>query len=387
MIERDCPQSPGLQSVPARPLKILFQGENWYGSGARACCMALRRLGCEVVDIDCQTLFPQLRKKGSRAMLSLFFGRLVREYNDLIIDTTSWFKPDVFLAFKGLFIESKTLNIIRDCGASVYNYYPDPTPFQYDKTTPTSIWNYDCVFYTKSRWRGQPFLDKFRNCLFVPHGYDPEIHRPWPQNQIDARAYGHEVSVIGSHSGHKEKIVNELISLMPSLDLVIWGDRWKERCRSKRLRPYIQGRALTGTSYAMAISIAKINLAVMMGVPPGLEDQTTMRTYEIPACAGFMLHERSAELTTLFAENEEVVCFASIEELAAKIEYYLAHPKERNEIANAGYRRCVPAYSYDNRMKQLISWHLRSRPSLTGSKGQPIAIESVSPAIGVDRRV
>jgi len=364
--------------TPEKPLKILFQGENWYGSGARACCMALRRLGCEVVDVDCQTMFPQLRRGSSRAMRRLFHRILVREYNDLLVDTASWFKPDMFLAFKGPSIETGTLNILRDAGIPVYNYYPDPTPFQYDKTTPTSIWDYDCVFYTKCRWRNQPFLDKFRNCLFVPHGYDPEIHRPCPVNQIDVSAYAHDVLVIGSHSSHKETIVDELISLMPSLDLVIWGDRWKEQCRSERLKPYIQGHALMGTSYAMAISGAKINLAVMMGIPPGFEDETTMRTYEIPACGGFMLHERSPELLTLFSENEEVVCFESKEELAAKVQYYLNHEHERNEIARAGYRRCVPAYSYDNRMKQILSWHLESNSSVLRANGYPVALEDLS---------
>lgn len=344
--------------------------------------MALRRLGCEVVDIDCQTMFPQIRRKSSRAVRRLFHPRLVREYNELLVDTASWFKPDVFLAFKGPFIETRTLNILRDAGICVYNYYPDPTPFQYDKTTPTSIWDYDCVFYTKWRWRNQDFVKKFRQSVFVPHGYDPELHRPRPADTIDIGAYGHDVSVIGSHSSHKEKIVDDLISMMPSLDLVIWGDRWKQQCQSQRLKRHIQGHALTGTLYAKAICSAKINLALMIGIPPGLEDQTTTRTYEIPACGGFMLHERSPELLALFTENQEVACFESKEELAAKVEYYLAHDHERNEIARAGYRRCVPAYSYDNRMAQILSWHLNSDLALTGSNSEIALKHAASSAIG-----
>jgi hypothetical protein len=337
--------------------------------------MSLRRLGCEVVDVDSQTIFPQLRKNRSRILLRLFHTILVREYNDLLLRTASWFKPDLFLAFKGTSIEPRTLNILRDAGSPVYNYYPDPSPFRYDRTAPASIWEYDCVFYTKWQWRNQPFLDKFRNCLFVPHGYDTEIHRPWPQNDIDTRAYGHDVSVIGSHSVHKEKVVDGLISLMPSLDLRIWGERWKEQCQSERLKPHIQGHAVIGTSYAMAISSTKINLALMMGIPKGFEDQTSTRTYEIPACGGFMLHERSAELATLFTENEEVACFDSKEELTNKIQYYLAHDHERNQIARAGFRRCVPAYSYDNRMAQILSWHLQSKPSLRRKNSELLAPE------------
>jgi spore maturation protein CgeB len=96
-----------------------------------------------------------------------------------------------------------------------------------------------------------------------------------------------------------------------------------------------------------------------MGITPAARDETTTRTYEIPACGGFMLHERSPELQGLFEEDKEVACFASGRELAEKIEYYLAHPEERKAIAAAGHARCVPAYSYDHRVAQILRWHCR----------------------------
>ena len=37
------------------------------------------------------------------------------------------------------------------------------------------------------------------------------------------------------------------------------------------------------------------------------------------------------------------------------------HPEERDAIAEAGYRRCVPAYSYDGRMKAILEWHRTGR--------------------------
>ena len=70
-----------------------------------------------------------------------------------------------------------------------------------------------------------------------------------------------------------------------------------------------------------------------------------------------MLHERSEELLGLFEEGKEIACFGSIRELADKITYYLAHPEERESVRQAGYARCVPAYSYDNRMAGLLAWH------------------------------
>ncbi|MCU1307729.1 MAG: hypothetical protein JWN45_2424, partial [Acidobacteriaceae bacterium] len=65
-------------------IRILFLGENWYGSCARACCYALRRLGCDVTDIDVQTIIPQWRQRSNRAIVRLLQPRIVREYNQLI---------------------------------------------------------------------------------------------------------------------------------------------------------------------------------------------------------------------------------------------------------------------------------------------------------------
>ena len=58
-----------------------------------------------------------------------------------------------------------------------------------------------------------------------------------------------------------------------------------------------------------------------------------------------------------YQEGKEVACFGSVEELADKIQHYLAHPEERDAIARAGHARCVPAYSYDNRIKEILRYH------------------------------
>jgi spore maturation protein CgeB len=99
---------------------------------------------------------------------------------------------------------------------------------------------------------------------------------------------------------------------------------------------------------------------IVLGASQG--DETTTRTYEIPACGGFMLHERTDEVLELFEEGKEMACFGSIQELAEKINFYLAHPEERESIARAGYERCVPAYSYDHRMAEIIKWHVERYP-------------------------
>jgi spore maturation protein CgeB len=340
-------------------LRILFLGENWFGSCARACCYALRRLGCEVADFDAQTIFPQLRRRSLRAVVRVAESQLIREYNQQLLHLAETFEPEIFLAFKGAYVQPTTLMRIREGGAALYNYFPDTSAFAHGSLLGQTLPLYDCLFLTKR------FLDRdlrtqirVRDSVFLPHGYDSELHQDWQLDQWDRARYGHDVGVIATHTVAKETLLTQLVTLRPNLDLRIWGNQW-EKSRSPRLQRFIQGAPLSGTAYAKALRTFRINLGVMSGAVQGASrgDETTTRTYEIPACGGFMLHERTEEVLELFTEGKEMACFESTAELADKIDYYLAHPEERATIAAAGRARCVPAYSYDNRMAEIIRWH------------------------------
>src|SRR5690348_5714637 len=346
------------QSTAYRP-RILFLGENWYGSCARACCYALRRLDCDVTDIDVQTFVPQWRQSGNRAITRLLMRRIVREYNQLILDTAEQIRPDILLAFKGPFVEARTLGFLRQSGVALYNYYPDTSPTAHDPYLAQSIRAYDCIFYTKRFWASTlPEGLHGSRLVFVSHGYDPEIHRPLPLNERDRTRYGHDVTIVATHTAYKERLLAELVRRLPELDLHIYGNGWRERARSPELKPFIRGFAVCGSEYAKVIRAARICLGITSGRVRGVTqgDQTTTRTFEIPACGGFMLHERTSELLELYEEGKDVACFGSAEELAEKIQHYLAHPAEREAIAHAGHARCVPDYSYDNRVQEKLRY-------------------------------
>ncbi len=339
-------------------LRVLFVGENWYGSCARACCYALRRLGCDVRDIDLQTFFPQLRRRSSRLALRAVAPRLVAEFNQHILEVARHFQPDWLLAFKGSYLRAETLRALRHSGIALYNYYPDRMIFARGTPMENAIPEYDCVFDTKRYWDGdtnQHIHPRAR--VFLPHGYDPEIHRTIALEDRDLSQFGCDVSLVATHMPVKEELVDELLTLHPALDLQIWGGRW-ENCRSSRVKAHVRGLDVRGLSYAKAVLASRINLAVM-GVTPEARDETSTRTYEIPACGGFMLHQRSAEVLDIFSDAKEMATFESAKDLAGKIDYYLAHAEERQRIARAGQQRCVPAYSYDNRMAEVLAYHAR----------------------------
>jgi len=111
-----------------------------------------------------------------------------------------------------------------------------------------------------------------------------------------------------------------------------------------------------GDYYALAIGSSKINLGLLSEKREGASqgDQVTSRTFHIPASGGFLLHERTGEVTDYFEEDKEIACFGTSEELVEKVRYSLANEQERRLIASAGYERCLKENSLTQRAQVII---------------------------------
>jgi len=344
--------------------RVLFEGERWLGSDAGACLRALRNLGHDVMDLDINNSFPPWKSLSLRLACRLIFPLIVQEHNRNLLFLAREFKPDIFLGFKGTYILPETLLAMKNLGIALFNYYPDVSAFTHPADTlPRALQTYDCVFSTKSflaedlAEHGYPL----RHCEFLPHGYDPEAHHPVAVEPEEKAYYGAEVTFIGSYLPGKTKLLIELKRLLPDLDLAIWGDRW-HNTDAPELLPHIRGRGLLGIEYMKAICASQIMLGLLSEQQKGSSrgDQVTSRSFNIPACKAFMLHQRTDEVRQYYEEGREIECYDSAEELADKVRYYLAHPQERKAVAEAGYRRCVPAYSQENRLREIFAWHQKN---------------------------
>ncbi|MBU1147611.1 MAG: glycosyltransferase [Candidatus Omnitrophica bacterium] len=83
----------------------------------------------------------------------------------------------------------------------------------------------------------------------------------------------------------------------------------------------------------------------------------TMRNYEIMSCGAMLLMKRlrdsSAERTG-FIDRKHIVLFDGPEDLFELIEYYLRNKKEREEIAENGYRLTVGKHTYTQRLSEML---------------------------------
>lgn len=108
-----------------------------------------------------------------------------------------------------------------------------------------------------------------------------------------------------------------------------------------------------GEDSARVFAGSMINLNISL---KGIEGGTPQRIMDIMGAGGFVLTNYCAETAELFVEDEEIVMFRTPEELAEKAAYYLAHDREREQIAAAGHEKVMQRYTYEKKLKELMEW-------------------------------
>lgn len=90
-------------------------------------------------------------------------------------------------------------------------------------------------------------------------------------------------------------------------------------------------------------------------IDPGDDYYWSSRVYITIGSGGFMIHPRFKRLEEEYVEDKEIVFYDSLEDLYKKIDYYLAHPVEREKIRLAGWEKTKNSYTYKHRICTLVS--------------------------------
>jgi spore maturation protein CgeB len=341
-------------------LKILCIGPEWRGSNANGLFKALSRIGHAISVVD-EFYYIPLRTKAILTKVVSRIGRnfFISDFNKAILNEALIFKPDLVLVYKGAFVLPETVKALKNIGKRVVNFYPDVSFKTHGNLLEKTLPLYDMVFTTKTfgiedmqKQLGQ------KNVIFIPHGFDPEVHKPFPivDSQLMS-TFGCDASFIGTWSPHKENTLSTLKEILPSIRLKIWGRQWSN-CTSKNLKSAIQKQEVLGDLYAIAINCSKVNLGILSEKVYGASsgDKITSRTFHIPAAKGCMLHQNSEEIGHYFEIGKEILVFNSSEDLAEKLELLLNNESLRQQLANAGYQRALKDHSLDQRAKEILKY-------------------------------
>ena len=275
-----------------------------------------------------------------------------RALNAALIAEARRFHPDLVLIAKGAYFAPATLTAVRTAtGASMINWATDDpfNPASSTRDLAESIALYDLYVCTKRAIMADVQRAGCANVAYVRFGYKPQIHFPEaPANDDERRRFESDVTFIGGGDEDRAPYFETLVRALPELRLHLHGGYWN---RYPKLRRYWRGNA-TGRDFRLAVSGAKISVNL---VRRANRDDHVMRTFEIPACGGFMLTERSATHDELFSEDNEAVFFNSPDELVAKVRSYLGRDEDRVRIAAAGHRKITQGrHSYGDRLAEII---------------------------------
>jgi hypothetical protein len=335
------------------PRRILYVATLAGGETSSYRFHSLLRLKQEVVPFNLAKF--KLRWGKLNALRYRFpVGPLISRLNSDLVDLVHSTEPDVVWFDKPLVFTKRTLTRIKETGALALCYNQD-NPFgprkdgcwmQYYRIHP--LFDLYCTFRKTDVERYQFWGKSFIELQF---SFDSAQQFPPPLGWSD-RDRTREVSYVGSPFENRPAFLRKLI-LDLKLPVTISGPRWKSVITEKEYKLFVRGDFLKDDSYRRAIWESKINLAFVTRLN---EDDVAHKAFEITACGGFLLAERSPGHQAAFEEGKEAEFFATVEECAEKIRYYLAHPVEREKIARRGRERAVSSgYDNDTQLARVIA--------------------------------
>ena len=98
---------------------------------------------------------------------------------------------------------------------------------------------------------------------------------------------------------------------------------------------------------------AKINLNITLR---SIKSGIPLRAFDILGAGGFLLTNYQADFADCYTPDEDFVFFESKEDMLQKIEYYLVHEKERQEIAQNGFRKTKEQHTYKHRIEEMLRY-------------------------------
>jgi len=174
-----------------------------------------------------------------------------------------------------------------------------------------------------------------RRVLFVNNSCDPVLHHPVPIGDEDRIRFGALISFIGSFEEPRAQSMLHLAR--QGLKVRVWGNGWADWI-GRHANLLIENRPAYNDEFAKVVSASSINLCFLRHANRDLQ---TCRSIEVPACEGFMVHERNDEITALYREEKEAAYFSSEEELARVCVSWIQRDRPRGLIGKAARQRTL----------------------------------------------
>lgn len=307
----------------------------------------LEKLGCEVIPFD---FGVNMRTLGRKGMNQDLLAVVQREKPELV----------VFVPHTDEFIPEVVDEI--NCHAITLGYFfDDMWRVEYSR-----FWARHFNFVTTSDVNG---VSKFRE-----NGFTNVIYSPFACN-LDVYCKKdlpklYDVTFVGQYHPQREWLINHLRKA--GIDVHVWGAGWATGMLdlNDMVSVFNQSRINLNLSNCVSWDLRYLSTlfrpikstlrawgqAMYSIVRPDRKtvEQVKGRHFEINACGGFQLSYYVEGLERLYEIGDEIVLFASPEDLVEKTRYYLKHADERETISQRGYVHTLRDHTMEKRFQEIL---------------------------------
>jgi spore maturation protein CgeB len=319
---------------------------------------ALRRLGLAHVAVLDRNHYSAPGILG-KLQFRLQMGPGVLRFNHDLLTTAQREQVQIAIFDKALQLRPKTLRRLCESGVFCIDFVID-NPFGPRNDPGWRLYRRTIPGFDLTGVQRDVNLVDYRNAgarevVRIQTSFEPTIHYspqfPEPIGWSDAQR-DRNVSFIGTPYDNRGDFLVRLWRAGVPIDISGSRPHWQAALPADAFDATFRIGELIGDAYREAIWRSRINLAF---VTHSNSDQVAQKAFEITACGGFLLAERTAEHLALFREDEEAVFFSDFEECRGKIARYLNDEAARSAIAAAGQRRAYSSgYDNDSVLRRLL---------------------------------
>lgn len=344
---------------PAKP-RVLVVPPVYGGSLPLAtwCAEALSALGCRVRRPPLEAVEPLYRQVRGSELPAKRTGRavdlLLGFLGQAVLLAAEEFKPHLVLALAQAPLPAEVVDRLSRLGAvTAFWFVEDFRMRPYFREVAAA---YDHFFHIQGRAMEAQLRGLGANGHHLPLAAHPPVHRPLELSEPEAERWGARVGFMGEGYPNRVRILGSLAGRIEGLR--VWGTGWPDQGRLARLVGE-DGRRLEPEEVVRVYNACQVVLNLpssdRASADPSAMDFVNPRTFEVAACGGFQLVQRSSALARVLLPEVDVAVFNDEGELAGLIEHYLAHPQQRSDVAAAGRRRVLTEHTYYHRMDHLLA--------------------------------
>lgn len=306
---------------------------------------AIEKLGHSLISFEDRAfMIPGRLRKKVQLLQDWDLKRLNNKFFSLAFHNI----PDLCLVTGGHRIFPKTVEKIKSMGIKTALWTTDP-PVDFQPIINAAPF-YDFIFFAGTE--AQKFLAEtgIKNTHWLPFACDPEFHKPVAVTLEEKKKWGSDITFVGSFYPNRYQIFEEI----HDLNIKIWGPGWDKLPHGSSLRDSAIDIQLKPEEWKKIYCSSKIILVIHYqdGKIPCY--QASPKVYETLASKSFLLVDDQRDVKSLFEEGKHLVIFKDIKDLREKIDYYLNHSKDREQIALNGYKEAVQKHTFVHRIERLI---------------------------------